>query len=270
MKGRSAGRGSAALVLSVGFHVLFAIGMLFLPEQIRESYDIVDLSVERKPKEEKVEEDKEPEPEVEEEKEPEPDKPKLKPKPKPKEPEPEPPPAPVPDEEEAPEKAPEAPPVFDLGDNTFATGAGQGAGWSLAKSEGNTKFAAVAGKNQEPVRGTKPKTDPEGKPGGTGGFKPVPSKNLSRRPAPANGAIKVPAYPSEAKREGIEGRVLLQVFIDQKGRVYKVRVLKDPGGGLGQVARDSMFKERWKPALDKSGKPVDTIITYTYVFVLEG
>ena len=46
MRRRSAGRGSLALVLSVGFHVLFAVGMLFLPEQIRKSYDIVDLSVE--------------------------------------------------------------------------------------------------------------------------------------------------------------------------------------------------------------------------------
>jgi protein TonB len=159
--------------------------------------------------------------------------------------------------------------VFDLGDNTFAAGKGQGADWSLAKSEGNTKFAAVAGKKQKPVRGTKPKTDPQGKPGGTG-FKPVAAKNLSRRPKPANGPVKLPAYPAEARKEGIEGRVLLQVFINSKGKVYKVRVLKDPGGGLGNVARESMFKERWKPALDKSGNPVDTIITYTYVFVLEG
>jgi TonB family protein len=270
MKRRSAGRGSLALVLSVAFHVLFAVGMLFLPEQIRKSYDIVDLSVERKQVEKQEEEQPEPEVEPEEEK-PEPDEPKLKPKPKPKpEEEPEPPPAPVPDEEEAPEDAPEAPPVFDLGDNTFAKGDGQGAAWSLNRSEGNTKFAAVAGKNQKPVRNTKPRTDPDGKPGGKGGFKPVPSKNLSERPKPANGPIKIPPYPAEARRDGIEGRVLLQVFIDKKGKVYKVRVLKEPGGGLGKVAREYMFKERWKPARDKSGNPVDTIITYTYTFVLEG
>jgi len=269
MRGRTAGRGSLALVFSVGFHVLFAIGMLFLPEQIRKSYDVVDLSVEREQKKQQAEEP-EPEPEVETIEEPEPEKPKFKAKPKPKIKEPEPPPAPVPDEEEVPKDAPEAPPVFDLGDNTFAKGDGQGAGWSLAKSEGNTKFAAVAGKKQKPARGTKPKTDPAGKPGGTGGFKPVPAKNLSKRPKPADGPIQSPAYPSEARREGIEGRVLLQVFIDKKGRVYKVRVLKDPGGGLGKVARKSMFKERWNPARDKSGNAVDTIITYTYVFVLEG
>lgn len=268
MRRRSAGRGSLALVLSVGFHVLFGVGLLLLPEQIRKQYDIVDLSVERKQPEQKPEEEPEPEVEPEEEPEPEPTKPKLKPQPK--QPEPEPPPAPVPDEEEAPEDAEEAPPVFDLGDNTFAAGEGQGAGWSLAKSEGNTKFAAVAGKNQKPVRGTKPKTDPEGKPGGTGGYKPVPAKNLSQRPKPKGGSIKIPSYPTEARREGIEGRVLLQVFIDKNGRVYKVRVLKDPGGGLGRVARESMFKERWSPARDKSGNPVDTIITYTYTFVLEG
>jgi len=270
MERRSAGRGSLAVVLSIAVHVLLAVGLLFLPEQIRKRYDVVDLSVERKQAEKKTEE--QPEPEIETPPESEPDKPKLKskPKPKPKEEEPEPPPAPVPDEAEAPKDAPEAPPVFDLGDNTFATGEGQGAGWSLARSEGNTKFAAVAGKGQKPARNTKPKTDPEGKPGGTGGFKPVPTKNLSERPKPADGPIRIPPYPAEARRDGIEGRVLLQVFIDRNGRVHKVRVLKDPGGGLGDVARESMFKERWKPARDSSGNPVDTIITYTYVFVLEG
>ena len=148
----------------------------------------------------------EPVPEPEQEEAPEeietvPEEPVAKPKPK-KEKKPEPPPAPVPDEPE-PEEAPkeEAPPVFDLGDNTFAEGAG--AGWSLNRSEGNTKFAAVSKPGEDSKRNTKPKTSKSGVPGGTG-FSPVPIKNLSRKPV-AVGDIEIPPYPLEAKREGIEG-----------------------------------------------------------------
>jgi hypothetical protein len=31
-----------------------------------------------------------------------------------------------------------------------------------------------------------------------------------------------------------------------------------------------MLRERWRPALDRNGSPVDTVITYSYRFVLEG
>jgi outer membrane biosynthesis protein TonB len=219
-----------------------------------------------------------PEPEPEsakepEEAEPEPDRPLVKPRPKPaieEPPDPEPPAALIP-EEKPPEDAPEEKPVFDLGDNTFATGEGQTPGWSLNRSEGNTKFAAVAAKNDKPVRGTKPLRSPDGKPGGKGlGFAPISVKDLSKRPMPIGGSIKSPPYPTEARREGIEGAVVLQVFIDKKGRVRRVRIIKDPGGGLGEVSRTAMSNERWTVPRDKSGNPVDTVIIYSYRFVLEG
>ena len=146
---------------------------------------------------------------------------------------------------------------------------GQGAAWKLNRSEGNTKFAGVSRPGEESKRDTRPKRAPQGKPGGTG-FDPVPLKNLSRSPGLPAGGIKIPPYPSDAKREGIEGKVILQVFVDRKGLVKKVKVVKDPGGGLGLAARDAMMKERFKPALDKAGKPVDTVIVYSYKFVLQG
>jgi hypothetical protein len=45
--------------------------------------------------------------------------------------------------------------------------------------------------------------------------------------------------------------------------------VKDPGGGLGKVARAAMLKELWTPPLDKNGKPVATVIIYSYRFVLD-
>ncbi len=261
---------SASWLISGAVHVAFGVLLALLPEKVQDRYEIVDLEVrERQPEPEPEPEPEPDEPDPEPDPEPEP-KPKPRPRPRPDpdpEPEPEPPPAPPPDAEEAPPDAEEAPPVFELGDNTFAEG--KGAGWKLNRSEGNTKFAAVARPGQESARGTKVESDPEGEPGGTG-FAPVPKKDLSRPPRPRSGRISIPPYPEEARREGVEGAVLLQVFIDREGGVRKVRILKDPGGGLGEVARRAMLRERWKPALNKRGQPVDTVIPYRYRFVLDG
>ncbi len=253
---------SAGGTISLAVHVALGLALALLPERVGKTWDVVDLTVERR----RPEPEPEPLPEPEPEPEPEPDKPRPKPKVREAEPEPPPPPEPPPAEPEPPPEAEEAPPVFDLGDNTFAVG--EGAGWALNPSEGNTKFGKVADPGQK-VRGTKIAPRPEGKPGGSG-FRPVPAKDLSSLPVPPRDGIRIPPYPDEAKREGIEGVVLLQVFIGKDGKVTRVRIVKDPGGGLGEVARQAMLRETWTPAKDKKGKAVDTVIPYKYRFVLDG
>ncbi|MCP4196424.1 MAG: hypothetical protein GY762_04670 [Proteobacteria bacterium] len=256
----STSRDLVSFAISAVIHVSFVIAIALIPHKIRKSRAVVDLSV-SSIKPEAVEE-----PEVTES-EPEPKKkPRKRRKPIKKNTQP-PPLAPPPEEKKLPEDAPEAPPVFDLGDNTFAEGKGQQSGWSLQRSEGNTKFAVLAKDDQPSVRDTKATGDKDGKPGGTG---PISLKNLSRRPRPKSGAISLPPYPLEARRDGIEGAVVLQVFINREGIVYKARVIKDPGGRLGEVARLAMLKEKWTPPLDKQGKPVSTVIIYSYRFVLDG
>jgi periplasmic protein TonB len=250
---RSQGRHSFAFVVSVGVHVGLLALLLLVPARRFESWDIVDMSIAHKaPPPPPPPEVKAPAP-VEKE----PDRVKVKAKQE------EPPPPPP---EEKPPEPEKAPPVFDLGDNTFAKD-GAGSNWALNRSEGNTKFAGVAQPGQKSARGTS--ADRGSEPSGAG-FKPIAAKDLSRRPEPRDGEIRVPPYPQVAKREGIEGRVILQVFIGRDGAVKNVRVIKDPGGGLGDVAKTAMLDERWKPALDKSGKAVDTVITYAYLFVLDG
>jgi len=250
---RSESRHSLALVISCGVHALLIAFLLLIPAKRFAQWDIVDMSLAHKEKAPPP-----PPPVDEPPAKVEPEQIKVKPKAKAEEPPPPPP-------EEEPPKPETAPPVFDLGDNTFAKD-GTGASWALGRSEGNTKFGAIAKPGQKAVRDTSPSL-----PSGTGsGFKPVPAKDLSRRPEPRDGEIRVPAYPLDAKREGIEGRVILQVFIGKDGAVRNVRVIKDPGGGLGTVAKAAMLGERWRPALDKGGKAVDTVITYAYLFVLDG
>jgi TonB family protein len=264
-KRRSSGsRDFVSFAISAAIHVGFVLIIALIPARVRKTYDTVDLSVETKKPIPESEPEIEPEEIEPEAPEPEKEKPKRRAKPT----EPEPPPVLPPDVEEVPEEAPEAPPVFDLGDNTFAKGNGQSTGWTLRTSKGNTKFAAVAKEGQPPVRDTKPTGDPNGTPGGTGKHL-VPIANLSRPPMPKT-SVAQPPYPTEARREGVEGVVLLQVFIDRSGRVFKARVIKEPGRGLGQIAQKYMLKEKWIPALDKKGNPVSTVITYKYHFVLEG
>jgi periplasmic protein TonB len=256
---RSTGRQSFALVVSVGVHIGLIALLLLIPTRHFDAWDVVDMSIEQKKAP--------PSPPVEEKKLPEVEK-KEAPKPKVTEKTVEEPPPAPPEEPPPPPEAEKAPPVFDLGDNTFAEN-GSGAAWTLNRSEGNTKFAGVAQPGQKSARGTaaergtgQAKTKPE--------FQPVAAKDLSKRPEPRDGEIKVPDYPPDAKREGIEGRVILQVFIGKDGRVKNVRIIKDPGGGLGAVAKTAMLEERWNPGIDKSGTAVDTVITYAYLFVLDG
>ncbi|MCP4676262.1 MAG: energy transducer TonB [Deltaproteobacteria bacterium] len=278
MRRRSKRRDMISLIVSATLHVGLVLALALIPKETRKSYETVDLSVSKTKKKAEPEPEEKPEeetPEVEPEPEPEPKKPKPK-RPRKAEPEPEPeesspPPLQPAEETEVPKDAPEAPPVFDLGDNSFATEGGQGAAWSLNRSEGNTKFAPIAKKKQSSVRGTKAVGSKKGKPGGTGPvYAPVPIKNLSKRPKPKNGNISMPTYPSKARDEGIEGKVVLQVFISKHGRVTRVRIMQEPGGGLGQAARRSMLGEKWTLPLDKKGRPVATVITYSYRFVLDG
>jgi TonB family protein len=266
-------RSMLSVIVSVGIHVSLAVAMLAIPRLTREKYETVDLSVVQQ---KKVEPKPEPEPEPEApepEPEPEPEKPKIKKAPPKEKVAEEPPPPPPPEEQKAPEKVEEAPPVFDLGDNSFAEGSGQGGSWKLQRSEGNTKLAAVASRAQKSVRDTKPIASPQGKPGGKGTsseYRPIPLKDLSKRPEPKNGSVPVPAYPVEARRADIEGPVVMQVFLDKRGRVRRMRIIKSPSDILAEAAKRTMSEVLWTPALDKIGNPVDTVFVYTFRFVLDG
>jgi protein TonB len=75
-------------------------------------------------------------------------------------------------------------------------------------------------------------------------------------------------YPPEARKAGVEGRVLLALAIGRDGAVAAARVLSDPGSGLGEAAREAALRFRFSPALAE-GEAVETEIRFTYTFVLE-
>ena len=58
-----------------------------------------------------------------------------------------------------------------------------------------------------------------------------------------------PKYPEIAQEAGIEGTVYVQAFIDKKGRVKEVSIVKGiPNTGLNEAAMDAIRKTRFRPA----------------------
>ena len=58
-----------------------------------------------------------------------------------------------------------------------------------------------------------------------------------------------PTYPEIAQEAGIEGVVVVQAFIDEKGRVKETLILKGvPNTGLDEAAMAAIRKTRFRPA----------------------
>lgn len=58
-----------------------------------------------------------------------------------------------------------------------------------------------------------------------------------------------PEYPEIAQEAGIEGTVYVQAFIDKKGRVKEVNIVKGiPNTGLNEAAMEAIRRTRFHPA----------------------
>jgi periplasmic protein TonB len=79
--------------------------------------------------------------------------------------------------------------------------------------------------------------------------------------------VKIP-YPLEAKKANIEGPVVMDLVIDQTGRVRSVELIRGPGAGLDEAAAEAVKSFLFRPA--KVGEQAVAVkIRYTYRFVLE-
>lgn len=59
-------------------------------------------------------------------------------------------------------------------------------------------------------------------------------------------------YPEEAKKAGIEGTVVVQFTVDEKGKTLDYTTLEDPGSGLGAAAIAAVQKfGRWEPGKNR-------------------
>ena len=75
-------------------------------------------------------------------------------------------------------------------------------------------------------------------------------------------------YPAQAKENGVEGKVVMEILVDQTGKVRKVTLLQGLGFGLDEAAMESIKKFKFAPA--KIGdRAVAVVIRYGINFVLE-
>lgn len=77
-----------------------------------------------------------------------------------------------------------------------------------------------------------------------------------------------PPYPNRARERGWQGRVLLRVSVDVRGRVLSIELAQSSGFGiLDRAARDAVGRWRFTPAT-RSGRPVPGVALVPVVFAL--
>jgi len=76
-----------------------------------------------------------------------------------------------------------------------------------------------------------------------------------------------PSYSREARRNGIQGLVVVKVLLSGSGKVSRVRVLRGLQAGLTESAIRAACKMKFKPAL-KDGEPVSQWVIAEYMFRL--
>jgi len=75
-------------------------------------------------------------------------------------------------------------------------------------------------------------------------------------------------YPPLAAKQGIEAVVFLELYIDDRGVIRKVNVLKDPGFGFAEAAVKALDGVQVRPA-QAQGKPVAVRFRYNMRFKLK-
>ncbi len=76
-------------------------------------------------------------------------------------------------------------------------------------------------------------------------------------------------YPSEAKEQNIEGKVIVNVFLDEQGKVVNTKILKSDSKLLEQSAIDALERTEFTPGIVE-GKAVKTQIVIPIVFKFDG
>ena len=91
-------------------------------------------------------------------------------------------------------------------------------------------------------------------------------------PAPIGGFAAIQSklvYPEIARKAGVEGRVYVNVLIDEKGNVVDTQILKSLGNnGCDEAAVAAIRAVKWKPAKQRD-KPVKVWVGIPVVFKLK-
>lgn len=81
-------------------------------------------------------------------------------------------------------------------------------------------------------------------------------------------------YPEEAKKSGIEGKVVVQFIVEKDGSITEAKVIKDIGSNCGQAVKDVILSmnemsDSFIPGKQR-GKAVAVLYTLPVMFALPG
>lgn len=96
---------------------------------------------------------------------------------------------------------------------------------------------------------------------------PVPTEEYLVTSMPRlKSEVRIP-YPPEAKKKNIEGVVIMNILIDEKGKVRQAELQEGPGFGLNEAAMAAIYNFEFTPAI-VGDKAVAVKIRYAYRFIL--
>lgn len=90
-------------------------------------------------------------------------------------------------------------------------------------------------------------------------------------PEPIGGILAIQrkiTYPEIAKRAGVEGKVYILAYVNEKGEVTKTEILKGIGAGCDEAAEKAIKDTKFKPGKQR-GKPVKVKVSVPVVFTLK-
>lgn len=92
---------------------------------------------------------------------------------------------------------------------------------------------------------------------------------VERNPKPLNltEVQRTIGYPKAAQQQGIEGKVVVRVLVDEQGRTVKHVVIESPDPLLTEAVVSALPKLTWKPAIQKK-KPIMCWVTLPFHFKL--
>lgn len=140
------------------------------------------------------------------------------------------------------------------------------AGTGVQVPEGDTLLTKPTRKQQKKKPGKVAKTERRGFKADYEKGERAPLAVVTKMPKVQQKVIA--EYPDKTKELGIEGRVVLQLSVDGKGRVKEARVVTALHPLLDAAAKAAALKMRFAPAT-VNGTPVAVKIPYTFTFVLD-
>lgn len=158
---------------------------------------------------------------------------------------------PPPPNEEAPPETPQKPVPIVVGVTLSSTTAAGG----FAVQVGNTTYGKASSTVVDPSQVKAYRA-----------AKYAPMGTADREPEVVS-EVKIP-YPPEAKKAEVEGDVVFTVTIDEEGFVENVSLVKGPGYGLDEAARDALKRYRFSPAT-RGGERVGYRFEFRYRFILD-